>query len=550
MLKSLYISNYALIDKLNINFEKGFSVITGETGAGKSILIGALSLLLGNRADSGVLFDKDTKCIVEGVFDISSLNLEAFFIVHELDYDDHTILRREIAVNGKSRAFVNDTPVKLALMKELGIVLVDIHSQHDTLKLNNSVFQLDVIDKYGTNEKLLQKYTLVFKDYKSSLQKLENLKLKNESSRRDEEYFKFQYNELESAQLDEEEIKSLIEKEKLISHGEEVNSVIEMSKALLLEEESSLVDKLSILIDSFSKLAAYHDNFKDIFNRLSSVNIEVKDIAGEMDALIIEGDFDEDSLQVITDRLNTVYSLQQKHSVSTVAELIVLREEFQSKLKGITNLEQEIKQIEESLSNKVQELGKLAMKLNKQRQKSAVEFSISINKLISKLGMPDSEFFVEINELEHLSSKGLDKLDFLFNPNKGGIKQDISKIASGGEMSRLMLAIKSLVTNRKLLPTIVFDEIDSGVSGDIAGKVGNLLMQISENHQLIAITHLPQIAAKAKHHYFVYKENKNGKTTSKINLLNHDERVEEIAKILSDENVSSAARETARGLLG
>lgn len=550
MLKSLYISNYALIDKLNINFEKGFSVITGETGAGKSILIGALSLLLGNRADSGVLFDKDTKCIVEGVFDISSLNLEAFFIVHELDYEENTILRREIAVNGKSRAFVNDTPVKLAVMKELGIALVDIHSQHDTLKLNNSAFQLDVIDKYGTDEKLLQKYISVYNDYKADLQKLEDLKLRNESSRRDEEYFKFQYNELESAQLDEEEIKSLIEKEKLISHGEEVNSVIEMSKALLLEEESSLVDKLSILIDSFSKLAAYHDNFKDIFNRLSSVNIEVKDIAGEMDALIIEGDFDEDSLQVITDRLNTVYSLQQKHSVSTVAELIVLREEFQSKLKGITNLEQEIKQIEESLSNKVQELGKLAMKLNKQRQKSAVEFSISINKLISKLGMPDSEFFVEINELEHLSSKGLDKLDFLFNPNKGGIKQDISKIASGGEMSRLMLAIKSLVTNRKLLPTIVFDEIDSGVSGDIAGKVGNLLMQISENHQLIAITHLPQIAAKAKHHYFVYKENKNGKTTSKISLLNHDERVEEIAKILSDENVSSAARETARGLLG
>lgn len=550
MLKSLYISNYALIDKLDINFEKGFSVITGETGAGKSILIGALSLILGNRADLGVLFAKDNKCIVEGVFDISSLNLEAFFIDHELDYEENTILRREIAVNGKSRAFVNDTPVKLVVMKELGIALVDIHSQHDTLKLNNSVFQLDVIDKYGTDEKLLQKYTLVFKNYKSSLQKLESLKLQNESSRRDEEYFKFQFNELELAQLDEEEINSIIEKEKLISHAEEVNSVIEMSKSILIEDESSLVDKLSILTESFSKLSAYHNNFKEIFDRLSSVNIEIKDIAEEMETLVIEGDFDDDSLQIITDRLNTVYSLQQKHSVNTVAELILLREEFQTKLKSITNLEYEIKQLEENLNSKDLELRQYAKELNKQRQKSSKIFSSSINKIIRKLGMPDAEFFVEIQELEDLSPNGLDKLDFLFNPNKGGNKGDISKIASGGEMSRLMLAIKSLVTNRKLLPTIIFDEIDSGVSGDIAGKVGNLLTQISENHQLIAITHLPQIAAKAKHHYFVYKENKNGKTTSNINLLSQDDRVEEIAKILSDENVSSAARETARGLLG
>lgn len=550
MLKSLYISNYALIDKLNINFEQGFSVITGETGAGKSILIGALSLILGNRADSGVLFEKESKCIVEGIFDISSLNLETFFTNNELDFDENTILRREIAVNGKSRAFVNDTPVKLAVMKELGVALVDIHSQHDTLKLNNSAFQLDVIDKYGTDEKLLQNYIFLYKAYKEDLQKLQDLKLQNESSRRDEEYFKFQFNELDTARLDEEEINDLIEKEKLLSHAEEVNSAIEMANTILTEDESSLVDKLSILTESFSKLATYHDKFKDILNRLSSVNIEIKDITGDIDALLIEGDFDDDSLQSINDRLNTVYSLQQKHSVNTVAELIILRQEFQSKLSGISNLEEEIKKLEESINAKDHELRKIASKLNKQRHKSAKVFSSSINKLISKLGMPDAEFFVEINELDQLSFNGLDKIEFLFIPNKGGNKGDISKIASGGEMSRLMLAIKSLVTNRKLLPTIIFDEIDSGVSGDIAGKVGNLLVQMSENHQLIAISHLPQIAAKSNSHYYVFKENINGKTISRINLLNKEERVEEIAKILSDENVSNAARETARGLLG
>ena len=550
MLKSLYISNYALIDKLNINFERGFSVITGETGAGKSILIGALSLILGNRADSTVLYNKDNKCIVEGNFHISTLNLETFFTDNDLDYDENTIVRREISVNGKSRAFINDTPVKLSLLKELGVALVDIHSQHDTLKLNKSAFQLEVIDKFGTDEKLLLTYSFLYEEYNTSLQKLQDLKFRNESSRRDEEYFRFQFNELEAAQLDEDEINTLIEKEKLLSHAEEVNSVVKMSGGLLLEDDSSLVDKLAILLDAFGKLVNYHDSFKDVFDRLSSVNIEIKDIAGDVENLLIEGNFDEDSLRIITDRLNTVYSLQQKHSVNSISDLILMRDEFKDKLSGITNLENDIKLLEKSIKSKAEELEKLAAKLNKQRQKSAKVFSSNINKLISKLGMPDAEFIVEIHQLEELSVRGLDRLDFLFNPNKGGNKADISKIASGGEMSRLMLAIKSLVTNRKLLPTIIFDEIDSGVSGDIAGKVGNLLIEMSKNHQLIAISHLPQIAAKADSHYFVFKENKNGKTISNINLLNQDERVEEIAKILSDEEITESARETARGLIG
>ena len=550
MLNNLYINNYALIDKLRIEFGKGFSVITGETGAGKSILIGALSLILGKRVDTSVLFNKNTKCIVEGQFDISTLRLESFFRENDIDYDLECILRREIAISGKSRAFINDTPVKLSVLKELGRQLVDIHSQQETLQLNNSNFQLDVIDKFGTNEKLLNKYSQKFFEYKSNSQKLEELKEKNETSKRDEDYFKFQFNELDAARLDEEEISNLIEKEKLLSHAEEVNSTVEIAKDLLQEDENSVVDNISGLVESFSKLASYHDSFKEIYNRLLSVNIELKDIVSEFASLTIGGDFDESNLQTINSRLDLVYSLQQKHSVSSVAELIVLKQEFERKLSGISNLEDEIVVLESKVEKGKTELKELAEKLTLQRKKSAKAFAIEINKQIRKLGMPDAEFIVGLTQLDILTANGLDKIDFLFNPNKGGHIGEVSKIASGGELSRLMLAVKSLITSRNLLPTIIFDEIDSGVSGDIAGKVGKLLRQMSDNHQLIAISHLPQIAAKADSHYFVFKENQNGKTSSKISLLKPEERVEEIAKMLSDEKVSSAAREAARGLMG
>jgi len=549
MLNSLYISNYALIDKLTIDFQKGFSVITGETGAGKSILIGALSLLLGKRADSAVLFNSSSKCIVEGEFGIGHLSLQQFFETHELDYDINTILRREISPTGKSRAFVNDTPVKLVVMKELGSKLVDIHSQHETLNLGKSEFQLEVIDRFGTNKKLLEDYTLKFEFYKESISKLEELTKKNETSKRDEDYFSFQFNELEAAQLDEDEINSLIEKEKLLSHAEEVNSIASMAKEVLIDEDFSVTDKVSELVEAFSKLSSYHPDFKEVYNRLTSANIELKDIASELDGMVVEGGFDQESLQSIYQRLDTVYSLQQKHSVSTVAELIALRDEFSLKLKGISGLEEEIASLKNKLDKTENKLHKLADQISKQRIESGIKFSDSVNKAIAKLGMPDAGFQVDVSKVERLLPNGLDKIEFLFSPNKGGKPGAISKIASGGELSRLMLAIKSMITSKELLPTIIFDEIDSGVSGDIAGKVGNLLKEMSVNHQLIAITHLPQIAAKSDEHYFVFKENEKGKTSSKINLLNKDERVEEIAKMLSDETVSKAARETAAELL-
>jgi len=534
---------------LSIDFNNGFSAITGETGAGKSILIGALSLILGKRADTSVLFDKDIKCVVEGFFDISSLKLEEFFKTNDLDYDENTILRREISVNGKSRAFINDTPVTASLLKDLGSFLVDIHSQHETLNLNKSAFQLEVIDRYGTNDKILEKYALEYKAYKNDLQALQSLKEQNESSRRDEEYYKFQFNELELAQLNEDEINILMEKEKLLSHAEEVNSVIETSDSVLVSEEDSTYDKISKLIDSFGKLSDYHASFKEIYERLKSVNIELKDIAEEIDNLKIDGEFDAESLETINDRLNTVYSLQQKHSVSTVSELIDIREDFNTKLNNISNLENEILSLENVISKRLINLKSVAKTINGQRLKSAKLFAAEIAKLINKLGMPEAEFVVDVRPLNELTSTGMDIVEFLLRPNKGGNLGEISKIASGGELSRIMLAVKSLITNRNLLPTIIFDEIDSGVSGDIAAKVGNLLKQMSENHQLICITHLPQIAAKANSQYFVFKENKKGKTSSNIILLNDEDRVEQIAKMLSDERVSDSARETAKDLM-
>ncbi len=549
MLNNLYINNYALIDKLDIQFHKGFSVITGETGAGKSIFIGALSLILGKRADTFVLFNKKAKCIVEGQFNVSGLKLENFFDDNNLDYEQECILRREIATNGKSRAFINDTPVTLAVLKKLGEQLVDIHSQQENLLLSNSAFQLDVIDRFGTNEKLLNTYQDKFADYKSDLQKLELLKSQNNSFKRDEDYFSFQFNELEAAQLNEEETNKLIEKEKLLSHAEEVNAAVEMARSLLVNDEVSVVGNISNLLGAFSKLADYHNDFKEIYQRLSSVNIELKDIATDIDSLIVDNGNDDNSLQFINSRLDLVYSLQQKHSVNSVKELIILKAEFESKLNGISNLEEEIAVLESKLDKDITELNNLAKKLSIQRKKSSKAFALEINKQIAKLGMPDARFIIDFKLLDSINSKGFDKIDFLFNPNKGEHVREVSKIASGGEVSRLMLAVKSLVTSRKLLPTIIFDEIDSGVSGDIAAKVGKLLKQMSDNHQLIAISHLPQIAAKAHMHYFVFKENKSGATHSSMSLLSEEERVEEVAKMLSDEYVSDSARETARGLM-
>jgi len=549
MLKSLYIKNYALIETLEIDFQSGFSAITGETGAGKSILLGALSLILGKRADSSNLFDETAKCIVEGIFDLSNLNLNNFFPDNDIDYEDLSILRREILPNGKSRAFINDTPVNLNLMRELASKLVDIHSQHETLKMGSSDFQMEVVDKYGTEQKLLENYKAKYSKFKKDTKALENLRQANEKAKRDEDYFKFQLNELEAININETEFDELVERANYLAHAEEVQQITEKSAHLLIENDESIFDKISEITDDFSGISEFHKQFKEIYERLKSLKIELKDIAEEIESLSVESDNENSNLEQINEKLNIIYSLQQKHNSNTIGELIDIRDDFESKLDNISGLEDQIKELESSLLKQKVELLKLANQLTSIRKKSSQSLKKSIQNQLSKLGMPDAEFEVGFTKLNDFAQLGLDKIDFLFSANKGSKLAEIAKIASGGELSRLMLAVKSLITSRKLLPTIIFDEIDNGVSGDIAGKVGNMLKQMSENHQIIAITHLPQIASKANSHYFVYKENKNGRTTSSINLLTPEERIEEVAKMLSDEKVSDAAREAAVDLL-
>lgn len=549
MLKFLYIKNYALIKSLEIDFESGFSAITGETGAGKSILLGALSLILGKRADSSNLFDETTKCIVEGSFDLSHLNLNNFFPDNDIDYEDLSILRREILPNGKSRAFINDTPVNLKLMRELASKLVDIHSQHETLKMGSSDFQMEVVDKFGTENKLLESYKTKYSKYKKDTKALENLKSDNEKAKRDEDYFRFQLNELETININETEFDELVERANYLAHAEDVQQIAEKSAHLLIENDESIFDKISEITDDFSGISQFHKQFKEIYQRLKSLKIELKDIAEEIESLSVDSDSENSNLEQINEKLNIIYSLQQKHNSNTIGELIDIRNDFETKLDNISGLEEQIKELESSLSKQRVDLLKLANELTSIRKKSSQLLKKSIQNQLSKLGMPDADFEVSFTKLNDFTPLGLDKIDFLFSANKGSRLAEISKIASGGELSRLMLAVKSLITTRKLLPTIIFDEIDNGVSGDIAGKVGNMLKQMSDNHQIIAITHLPQIASKANSHYFVFKENKNGRTSSKINLLNSEQRVEEIAKMLSDEKVSDAAREAAMNLL-
>jgi len=550
MLKSLYIKNYALIETLEIDFQSGFSTITGETGAGKSILLGALSLILGKRADSSNLFDETAKCIVEGIFDLSNLNLNNFFPDNDIDYEDLSILRREILPNGKSRAFINDTPVNLNLMRGLASKLVDIHSQHETLKMGSSDFQMEVVDKYGTEQKLLENYKAKYSKFKKDTKALENLRQANEKAKRDEDYFRFQLNELEAININETEFDELVERANYLAHAEEVQQITEKSAHLLIENDESIFDKISEITDDFSGISEFHKQFKEIYERLKSLKIELKDIAEEIESLSVESDNENSNLEQINEKLNIIYTLQQKHNSNTIGELIDIRNDFESKLDNISGLEDQIKELESSLLKQKVELLKFANELTSIRKKSSQSLKKSIQNQLSKLGMPDAEFEVGFTKLNDFAQLGLDKIDFLFSANKGSKLAEIAKIASGGELSRLMLAVKSLITNRKLLPTIIFDEIDNGVSGDIAGKVGNMLKQMSENHQIIAITHLPQIASKANSHYFVYKENKNGRTSSMINLLNSEERIEEVAKMLSDEKVSDAARDAARGLIG
>ncbi|MBI9033710.1 MAG: DNA repair protein RecN [Bacteroidales bacterium] len=549
MLKQLYVENFALIRKLNIEFDKGFSVITGETGAGKSILLGALSLILGNRADKDVLFNKEKKCIIEGRFLITGYDMEHYFTANDLDFEDEMVIRREINKNGKSRAFINDTPVTLPIMKEIGIRLVDIHSQNTTLTLNQSEFQLALVDGYARNENLIKEYQKHFSSYKKLKIELSDLITLDEKSRSDLDYFNYQYSELFEAKLMGGEQSDLEKELDILNNSEAIKSALYNASHHLHNSDQDINGRLKEIVHDFSKVRNVFQPINEICERLDSVLIELNDLGHEIDKMEEYVEFDPERIAIIEERLNLIYNLQQKHHVSDVADLLLIQEDLLIKLNDINGLEDQIKSKQDEIIQIKKELQSLAENISNRRKEFIPEIQKQLLEVLELMGMKGAEFHIKQQTIEEFSSFGFDQIHFLFNANKGGELNEISKSASGGELSRLMLGLKSLISNKNLLPTIIFDEIDTGVSGDIAGKVGEIMLRMSNKMQVIAISHLPQIAGKSLNHYFVYKEIVDERTESQIRHLQGDERVEEIAKMLSSGTISDAALQTARELL-
>lgn len=549
MLRSISIQNYALIEKAYIEFHQGFSVITGETGAGKSILLGALGLILGDRADQKAIKESHKKCVIEGEFDVKNIKLKHFFLSNDLDYEDNTILRREISSSGKSRAFINDSPVSLNILKELAERLVNIHSQHQTLNLGKFDFQLNALDAFINEPIILNEYQQYYGSYKKLNKHVIEIKDKNQKLKKDEDYLKFQLNELESVSLEKEIIEQLIDREQLLSNAEEIASGIELSKELLDENDISANQILNELSLTLNKLSNYHSSIKLLAERIASVHIEIKDISSEINAISSDIEFDPQELQDIKYKLDMYYGLQQKHHLKTIEELISLKEEISAKLKSIDLIDDSVKEAELALLENKKQIEKIAKQLHSQRNAYAQKMSAEVKSLLMQLGMKNAEFNIVVEKIDDFNSTGLDQVTFLFNANKGGRPEQISKVASGGELSRLMLAIKSLINRRNILPTVIFDEIDAGVSGEIAGKVGTILKKMSDKHQVIAITHLPQIASKANFHYNVFKTENLNSTSTQIEMLDDNGRLEAIAKMLSDKNVTDTSMKAAEELL-
>lgn len=549
MLKQLSINNYILIKHLELDLSDGFTVITGETGAGKSILVGALSLIIGKRADTDVLLDKESKCVIEGTFLVKDYGLESYFEEHELDYEELTVLRREINKQGKSRAFINDTPVNLPVLKTLGEKLVDIHSQHETFMLNELGFQLAILDDLASNAGLLSKYSDAYTRYNALNSDLDLLIQKESGMREEEDYLKFQFEEMDAAALQADEIETLEEELKLLSHAEEIKGSLFNATQALSRSEGNILDNLLGQISYLSKIAGYHQDVAELKGRLESLGIEMKDVASELERLEESIQHDPQRLEEVSSRINLIYALLQKHKVNNINELLHIRTQIEGRLLGINNLDEDIAKLKTETEKAGEESLKLASELSKKRKNVVPLIEKEIRDTLERLGMEDGIFKIIISDLEKLASSGFDSVSFNFSANKGSRPAPISKIASGGELSRLMLALKSLITRKSLLPTIILDEIDMGVSGDIAAKVGKLLDSMSANMQLIAITHLPQIAGRAGEHFKVFKKYADDRTVSGVKCLSDIERIDEIALMLSNEDLSEAAKTTAKELL-
>lgn len=549
MLNKLLISNYALIRDLSIEFDKQFSVITGETGAGKSIILGALSLILGSRADNLTLPDQLKKCTIEGVFDISRCELERFFEENNLDYDTICLIRREITPQGKSRAFINDTPVNLNQIKDLTGRLIDVHSQHQTLMLRENSFQLSVVDAVAGNQKILKEYHEKYRNYQRTVRELEELKEQNQKSKTELDYLIFVVDEFRKTALTSGEQEVLEEELDIQTHAEDIKTRLYSATQLLSEDEDNVLRRLKDVLNQVNNASYHFADLKGLSERLDSCLVELKDIAEAIADSSEKISFSPERIEQLNERLNHIYRLEQKHHVKSVDELIALADEFEKRISGIESLDQQVEAIEKELKIKYGELLQIAKQLTDRRKKVTAEIERSILDTIGQLGIKDASFNLEWKQLEQPAREGMDEVRFLFAANRGSTPDDIYKIASGGELSRLMLAVKSLISTNNLLPTIVFDEIDTGISGDIAGKVGKILREISGNMQVIAITHLPQIAALSDEHYKVTKVTDKTSTWSVINKLNKDQQIDELALMISGDHKAQGARDAAMELL-
>lgn len=551
MLHRLFIRNYALIENLDIQFDTGLNIITGETGAGKSIMMGALGLILGNRAEGKHFFREDQKCVIEGFFRIAAYDLKVFFDENDLEYDEETIIRRELSVDGKSRAFVNDSPVTLNVLKALGEQLIDIHSQHATLQLNTEHFQLMILDSVAKNQDLLRAYRDTLSQYKQQKEALAHLRETIAGANATLDFNQFQFDELEQAQLEDAEQERLEAELSQLENAEEIKRGLLAASQLLSESEQAATFSLKESLQQLQSVQRFMPSIEELVDRLQSAWVEVKDIAEEVSAKEQDVFMDEERFVAVNERLSLLYSLQQKHRVDTVGDLIALRDDLEQKIVAVANQDEELQALEQAVEQSLTALKEAGEQLHQARQQAVDVVQNHVQEVLAEVGMPNAQLKVELSllDVDRYKATGGDDVQFLFSANKGQPLQAIHRVASGGELSRVMLAVKSLVAQTSALPTIIFDEIDTGISGEVALKVGYIMERLSENMQVLAITHLPQIASKGKAHFKVFKEDEGEKTKTGIVPLSKDERIVEIAQMLSGSNPGASALQHAQELI-
>ena len=549
MLKSISIKNYVLIDELNISFSSGFSVITGETGAGKTILVDGISLLLGKRADLSVNRDKTKKCVIEGIFDIGAYNLKTIFDVNELDYDSETILRREISPSGKSRAFINDSPVNLHQLSKIGSRIIDIHTQHENLNILDLDFQFEIIDAFSNNNEIVDEFRSIFNQYQELQRKIEKLKLDKDNLNQSIDYNKFILNELDSANLFEENLEDLEKNQVFLSNFEVISEELSFINNLLIDENIGIQTNIQKLLNSLSKISGKTENLNNLYERVLNLSTELDDINHELNEQFESLENNPEKLSLLIQKIDTVNTLLRKHSVNSIKDLKLVRDEFASKVDSTESIDEKIEEFEIKLNDLKDQLSKISKSITKKRMDAIPKFTTDIELILKDLGMENAKFKIELNPSNNFNSFGMDDINFMFQANKGYEFKDLKSSASGGEMSRIMLAVKSIIAKYRKIPSIIFDEIDTGVSGAISQKMGHIMRSLSKYVQTFSITHIPQIAAMGSAHYKIYKFDEDNITKTTIIKLSEEERIVEIAKMLEGSSISESAINHAKRLM-